>query len=644
MYHEPLGWYLGVMSQSMTVTNAPSPRSDSPTSSDTRSSAARSAVRGRPYDAQAQMLSPRENRRAGATVQRTAAEKEAGSGDAAIAEAEGMATSVAGEGATDSSPWGKGTPAEPSGKGYFDYDPFADLNQIGQGPDTVPQGPDNQVGEAAGKDAGSAATGGGKGQGKASAAGHKGPGGKAQGGQQAKGAGAHEDPGNASPEEAPKEEVAPPENPDVHLETGGETHVRPAFVGVGGKVKGQFAMKREIKRDLKYATLDSVTFKVDFEASVPGQAGTVTYGGKTESKGGTTKHKKQTELAVPLGEIKPDFAGGELKVALKGGWEHNEDKVTAVTSAEVTWGWCVGEVKIELFGLDSDKGIQPPRIKCSAGGKYSKDHIVQGYKMNLTGKCTVEAEVSPNYVEIGKAFSRVVSRVVGGPGAAGAAGAGAAGGAGAAAGAGEAAAQTGLAAVGTGELLFAAGLLTIPATMVYALYRDAGDIREMKAAGERADLAAKEFIAGYLSPFGIGEVGGEFGPQGEAAGKKQISARLDAMERKYEANRKADTAEHGYDRFGPYTSKDRDAGYEAMKERVKQHAAIFREGAKGAFYWFVRSEIYRAWRKEKELKDGSVPSDQDERVRLYVLGSHAAIEKPQWDKFDTAWRTMGYDG
>lgn len=630
------------MSQDMTSMNDASPRSGPSTAPSAERSPVRSAMRGKPFAAQAQMLTPRESRRAHAPVQRTAA-KESESGDAAIASAEGMARSVGGEGAADTSPWGKGAPAEPSGKSYFDYDPFADLNQIGQGPDTVPQGPDNQVGAPGGTAAGDTATGGAKAQGagQPGAGGQQRPKGKPQGGG-ARDTGTSESQGAAPSDETPTDEVAPPENPDVHLDTGGATHVRPAFVSVGGKVKGQFAMKRELKRDLKYATLDAVTFKVDFEASVPGQAGTVTYGGKSESKGGTTKDKKQTELSVPLGEIKPDFGGGELKVAAKGGWEHNEDKATAVTSAEVTWGWCVGEIKIELFGLDSDKGLVPPRVKCSAGGKYSKDHIVQGYKMNLTGKCTVEAEVTPNYVEIGKAFGRVVSRVTGGP--ATAAGAGAAGGAGATAAAGEAAAETGVAAVGTGELLFAAGLLTIPATMVYALYRDAGDIREMKAAGERADTAAKEFIAGYLSPFGIGKVAGEFGPQGEAAGKKQIIARLDAMERKYEASRKADTAKHGYDRFGPFTPKDRDEGYERIKERVKEHAAIFKEGANGAFYSFVRSEIYRAWRREKELKDGSVPADQDERVRLYVLGSKAPVDKPQWDKFDTAWRTMGFDG
>lgn len=602
----------------------------------TSRNSAQSLLRGRDYAAQTQMLTPRSPvQRMSTPVQR----EEGKTAEEGIAAAEGAATAVGGPGAADTSPWGK-VDAEPSGKGYFDYDPMMDdpTMQIGRGPETVPETEEEPSAPApkggAKPKAGAASK---------PKAGAKKPAGNGA----AKKAGG---PTSPTTEVAPTDEAPPVENADEAENVtqdgiAGTGQVGVVRVPIGGSVQWAPAFKWEPKKEFAggYLTLQSVAVKGELSVSIPGEYLNVTRKFKTEGKrsGGTTtgKNSEQVDVAFPAEKLLPsgETGVGNWTAKPKAGIEWNDDQKNLVVGYVFTNGsWSV-ETKFYV-GYDVKDGVI---LGNKASGKFgfNKPFTTKGgIPVKFAGTVGLELDLRLNgrkileklAQEAGKRFATTAPGAAA-PGVAAGAAPGAAA-PGAAAG-GVEVAETGLGAVGGGEMAFAAGLMTIPATMFLGMAMVADDLNERKLLQTRANEAAASCIAGYLGSFNVSYKGGgdlAFSEEGAKRGLAKRGALIRASKAAYE-KQLAEGAEGE-----PWNASMENDTRETIFKGAKEAGEPFVEGVKAAFYDWVVSSVFSAW--EAKYREGTHFNTDGEvqQMRNFILGGDKLVTSVNLGKADRA--------
>jgi hypothetical protein len=409
--------------------------------------------------------------------------------------------------------------------------------------------------------------------------------------------------------------IGPVQNPSAGIEPESSTKLKKFPVGAKTRFSHTFKTKFVPPKDLRYALVDAGWVKIDVEVTVPGSIATVTpVHSKGETGGGKTTVTSQKEISISPDQLKLNF-DGDGQIAPKAGWEESSDKKVLSVGLDMKWGAAAGEVKLELWGTDKGELITP-KIAPGFGGNIDQKINVEGYEVAVKGKMLVGCDIKPS-----PRLLELLGR-----------GASTAGGAGAGAGAGAAALETiptGFAAVPAGTILFAAGLMMIPATMFAGLKRGADESNEMKKLGKKAEDAAGDFINGYCSAFGVGSgSGSDFGKAGADLGEKKLDIHVKRMEQAYELIKQKNPE------IGDLTDADRATMREHAKQKVQASAASFKEQAKKAFYWWIQAEIFRAWKKHAEAEDRWFFDKHQSTVRTYLLGTNHAPLEPDWRAFE----------
>jgi hypothetical protein len=376
---------------------------------------------------------------------------------------------------------------------------------------------------------------------------------------------------------------------------------------------GQLDFKGDGRREILVGALGSV-------ATSSLKPGSSSGGGAGKTEGTIYSEKSDTGAFVTA------KGGLELGVAEKGKPEAlptRGTKAELYLSGEVGIGPVSTELKIIIVGFDETNPDAPFKV---LGIKWSplittvgpiEIPLTDGTKAVFKGKMSVAFEAEPNWAKIlARVGEWVGRRAVVAEGAAVAGGTGAA------------ATGTGaVAAVGAGELIIAGGFVAAGAAVIYAYYRSAQEIENLKDLQRGADAGWDDFYGGFLSAIGIKTALTRKGPlwdEGARHGKIILDWRVKAA------------ARHLNDAHPDLRIKftDDDAMVrEYLLGVIQQHKEQWMHAVENAYEKAVRTKFYNAWRR----KVGETEAEKDD---LYAraragLSKLEPDEDPDYDWFKT---------
>lgn len=253
--------------------------------------------------------------------------------------------------------------------------------------------------------------------------------------------------------------------------------------------------------------------------------------------------------------------------------------------AQVAWGPIAEELKLVIVGIDeTTSGTDMFTI---FGIKWSpivvqRDFelpVSDGTKVKFTGSVKLTIEAEPDWVRIAARLGQALGRqVMVAPGAITAGGTAAAG---------TAAETTGTAVGGAavGELVIAGGFVAGAAALVYAYYKSAEEIEDLKELQRGSDQGVADFCGGYLAYLGIpgaGQPGGALWNEGQRHAKLNLEGRVNRAVQAHIEQHK------------PRILTDSEI-HDTVLGGIKQDARSWRLAVYFSYETAIRTLFYKAW-------------------------------------------------
>jgi hypothetical protein len=380
-------------------------------------------------------------------------------------------------------------------------------------------------------------------------------------------------------------------------------------------LRGEFKKQIEIKyeRQLGYLKVKKAVVelngKIDFKGEGEKEIIFGGYGALSGQPGALSNSAgDKFEGTIIKGEKKEIGASGKvtggLELGDKSSTKEGEPTKRGMAAklflgTQVKWGPVAHELKLVIAGIDETKsgtdmwtilGVEWSPVVIQGDFELP---VSDGTNVRFTGMIKLTIEAEPDWKKIGARLAQALGRQV-----AVEAGAITAGGAAAGAGAAEVI-PTGVGGAAVGELVIAGGFAAIAAAQVYAFYKSAEEIEDLKELQRGADQGVDNFCGGYLAHLGInggGTKGGPLWSKGEEHAEINLKGRL---------KRAAHFLNEKYQPKKPFNEDDKDLR-EVVLEGVKRDAESWRTAVRLTYETAIRTAFYNAWYNRVQ-RDHDIP-------------------------------------